>query len=80
MPGGKWQLFRTNALGEWALVGSHESLAAAARRIIEIEAVPERSIAFQMHVGTNDESDADALSHLEYQGKHGVYVIKAQTP
>lgn len=73
-----WQLYRTNDLGEWKLVGNFDRLAAAARRIIDIEAVPVGALSFEMHVSADQASDDEVLGHLEYKGKHGSYVIKRQ--
>lgn len=73
-----WQLYRTNDLGEWVLVGNFDRLAAAARRILDIEAVPMSGVAFEMHVNADHASDEEVLGHLEYKGKHGSYVIKRQ--
>lgn len=73
-----WQLYRTNDLGEWTLVANFESLAATARRITEIEAMSVRVLFFQMQVDLDETSDAEAIGHIEYQGKHGAYVIKRQ--
>lgn len=69
-----WQLYRTDDVGEWVAVGGLDSLATVAKRIIAIEAIPARSLIFQMHVDAEGASDEEV--HLEYQGRHGVYVIK----
>lgn len=69
-----WQLYRTNDVGEWVVVAGLNSLAAVAKRIIAIEAITARSLIFQMHVDAELVSDEEV--HLEYQGRHGVYVIK----
>jgi hypothetical protein len=69
-----WQLYRMNDVGEWVAVAGLDSLAAVAKRIIAIEAIMARSLIFQMHVDAESTSDEDV--HLEYQGRHGVYVIK----
>lgn len=69
-----WQLYRTDDIGEWVNVAGLGSLAEVAKRIIAIEAIPARSLIFQMHVDADGASDDEA--HLEYQGRHGVYVIK----
>ena len=79
MPNGIWQLYRTNDVGEWVLVAAFESLPAASRRIIEIEAIPARELIFQIHVGADGDSDDEVLDHLEYMGKHSDYVIKRQS-
>ena len=78
MPNASWQLYRTNDVGEWGLVAHFETLPAATRRIIEIEAIPARELIFQIHVGADGTSDDEALDHLEYLGKHSDYVIKRQ--
>ena len=69
-----WQLYRTNDVSEWAAVAGLASLAAVAKRIIDIEAIMARSLIFQMHVDAEGVSDEEV--HLKYQGRHGVYVIK----
>lgn len=73
-----WQLYRTNDLGEWTLVANFESLAATARRIIQIEAIPMRGLSFEIHVNADSASDDEVLGHLEYRGRHGGYIIKRQ--
>lgn len=69
-----WQLYRTNDVGEWVAVAGLNSLAAVAKRIIAIEAIHARNLIFQIHVDAEGGSDEEV--HLEYQGRHGVYVIK----
>ncbi|MCZ7593716.1 MAG: hypothetical protein M5U16_01470 [Hyphomicrobium sp.] len=61
------------------MVGSFESLAAVARRIIEFEAIPGRALHFEMHVSADHGTDEDVLGHLEYRGRHAAYVIEQQT-
>ena len=43
-----WQLYRTNEVGEWAVVADCESLPAAAQRIIQIEAIRETELTFKL--------------------------------
>lgn len=74
-----WQLYRTNEVGDLIVVANCESLSAATKRIIEIEAIPVRGLFFQLHVSADPASDDEVLGHLEYRGKHGGYVIKRQS-
>lgn len=73
-----WHLYKTDDLGEWVMVANFQSLAAAAGRIIEIEAIPLRSLFFEMQVSADAATDDEALGHLEYQGRHAGYVIKRE--
>ncbi len=71
-----WQLYKTDDIGEWVMVANFDSLAALARRVIEIEALPVRSLFIELHVSADADSDDEVFGHLEYRGKHASYLIK----
>jgi hypothetical protein len=75
-----WKLHMTNGVRHWIETGRFGSIAAAVRRIIEIEDSPTSGIHLEMHVCTiadnDDANDADAFGHLEYAGRRARYVIK----
>lgn len=71
-----WQLFRTDQTGEWVLVDNFQGVSRAVERIIAIEALPVRAIFFSFHAPADGQSDAQMFDHLEYTGKHTLYVVK----
>jgi hypothetical protein len=67
-----WKLMMTNPGKEWVEAGSFETMTAAAKRI--------HNPFFFLRVGvyTDDLDDAEALGHLEHDGKKALYVIQRQ--
>ncbi len=70
------RLHMTNDRNEWVHDGDFETVTAAARRIREIEAYPVTGLFFEIQVDTAHSSDADALGHLEHNGRRAAYVVK----
>jgi hypothetical protein len=63
----------------WEMVGSFDSITAAARKIIELEAYPITGIFLEILIETGAEaaSEQEAFGHLEHTGKNGrSYVVK----
>ena len=73
-----WQLYRSNSELELEPIGAPGTISGAARRIISIESLSVDSLTFQLHVPASFAPDAEVLSHLEYKGRHSVYIIKRQ--
>jgi hypothetical protein len=59
-----WQLSMTNEAKESVEAGTFESVVAAARRVVEIEGYPIKSLHLEMHVSTTAASDDEAFVHL----------------
>jgi hypothetical protein len=60
-------------------VGSFDSVAAAAHKIIELEAYPITGVFFEVLIetGSGAASEQEAFAHLEHTGKTGrCYVVK----
>lgn len=73
-----WKLMMTNPGKEWVEAGSFETMTAAARRIRQIEEYDNPFFFLRVGVYTDDLDDAEALGHLEHDGKKALYVIKRQ--
>jgi len=70
-----WQLKMTNAAKEWVDAGSFETMTAAAKCIRQIEEYDNPFFFLRVGVYTYDLDDAEALGHLEHDGKKALYVI-----
>jgi len=73
-----WHLKMCERGGDWVTVGSFESVAAAARKILELEASPAYGVFFQIYIetGLGARSEHESLGHLEHSGKRYLYVVK----
>jgi hypothetical protein len=60
-----------NRGGPWLTVDSFDTVTAAARKIIELEAYPVSGVFFEILIETKDGNKEEAFSHLKYTGKHG---------
>jgi hypothetical protein len=75
-----WHLNMAEKGQSWAMVGTFETIAAAARKIIELEAYKKNhGLFFEIYIETGPwaASEEEALGHLEHTGKSGrCYVVK----
>ena len=73
-----WQLKMTKPDSTWIDIDSFETLAAAAKRIIEIEGYPVPGLFLELYVDIFDGSDTEtfAFGHLEHTGRKAAYVVK----
>lgn len=74
-----WHLKMAERGKEWVTVGSFETVAAAARKIIELEGSSAYGVFFQIYIetGTGAASEHEAFGHLEHTGKNSrCYVVK----
>jgi hypothetical protein len=60
----------TDKSGVWVTVDSFDSVAAAARKIIDLEGYPVSGLFFEILIETSAGSEEEAFSHLEHTGKH----------
>jgi hypothetical protein len=62
---------------EWSEVGQFQSLQDAASGICKLERDPHGGLFFRFYIDPLiEQSDAEILSHLEYRGEKGRYVLK----
>lgn len=78
-----WRLTMRGERGSaWVEVGSFESIASAALRIIKLESKPSQpagSIFFRVYADPlMEKSDAEILSRLEYQSPTNFYLLERQ--
>jgi hypothetical protein len=73
-----WHLNMCERGGEWVTVGTFESVAAAARKILELEASSAYGVFFQIYIetGLGALSEEQAFGHLEHSGKRHLYTVK----
>ena len=79
-----WQLRgRDNKFKQWSEYGAFETIADAAKRILELEHLkPNFSLFLSVYVDTlgtltnDDTSDATILSRLEYRGTDNFYLLE----
>ena len=64
-----WQIYKSDGLGDLIPAATVGTLSAAARRIIDMEAISVESLTFQLHVDANFYPDVDVLDHLECKGQ-----------
>ena len=71
-----WLLKMTNAAREWTEVGTFESVAAAARRICELEDRPPEGIFLEIYVNPILDDDTEAFRVLHHTGRRALYGIR----
>jgi hypothetical protein len=73
-----WQLKTAHRGDAWTKLGEFDTVAAAARKIIELEAYPVTALFFDMLVDTKSSTDDEAFSYLEHTGltTERCYLIK----
>jgi hypothetical protein len=73
-----WQLKTADRGEPWTEVGSFDSVAAAARKIIELEEYPVSAVFFELLIETRAGREEEAFEHLEHTGRNTgrCYVIK----
>ena len=78
-----WQLSVRDQNRQWTELGDFDSIGSAALRVIKLESNPAEPIAsifFRVYADPlMEESDAEILSRLEYQGTKGFYVLKRRS-
>ena len=75
-----WLLAMTNAAKEWIEVGTFETVAAAAARILELEGSPATGVFFYFHVDSVFDSDEEAFRVLHHDGRRALYGVKRRRP
>ena len=73
-----WKLSgRDNKIRQWAELGEFQSIAPAARRVLELESDPNGALVFRVYADPlREKSDAEILCRLEYQSAKGFYLLQ----
>jgi hypothetical protein len=77
-----WQLaMKTPADKDWMPVSTFPTVTEAARRIVELDAVPKNGLFLEFYVETNEfGTDDEAFRVFHYTGKRALYSIKRSRP
>ena len=74
-----WHLNMAEKGQPWTMVGAFETIAAAARKIVELEAYRSYGVFFEVYIetGLGAAPEEESMDHLEHTGKSGrCYVVK----
>ena len=66
-----WELFKTDATGEWVPVGKFADIREVAGAIAEVEEINSTSLVMQMTVDLDDKQPLQ----LECRGRRGMYLV-----
>jgi len=75
-----WQLRMTNTAKEWGVVGTFESVMAAARRIRELEGNQAHGLFFEIFVECDFGTDDEHFRVRHHTGKRVHYGIRRSRP